>query len=121
MSSRMSRHSGGRRDRGVRESLMAIVLGFEALVVGLGALTVFGLKALEPVPAFVGGGLVIAVLVAAVLVARYTAGVVLGWIAQAAVIASGFLVGAMFAVGIVFVAMWIFALVRGAKIDQSRN
>jgi hypothetical protein len=100
---------------------MAIVLGFEAIVVGLGALTVFGLKALEPVPAFVGGGLVIVVLVAAALFARYTAGIVLGWIAQAAVMASGFLVGAMFAVGLVFVGMWIFALVRGARIDQSRN
>jgi hypothetical protein len=35
-----------RRARGIRESLVAIVLGFEAIVVGLGALTMLGLKSI---------------------------------------------------------------------------
>ena len=73
-----------RRQRGTRESLMAIVLGFEAIVVGLGALTLLGLRALDFVQALVGGGLVIAVLIAGALLARFTVGLVLGWIAQAA-------------------------------------
>ncbi len=110
-----------RRQRGTRESLMAIVLGFEAIVVGLGALTLLGLKALDFVQALVGGGLVIAVLIAGALLARFTVGLVLGWIAQAIVVASGFITGAMFVVGAVFTAMWVYALVQGGRIDRARN
>jgi hypothetical protein len=110
-----------RRVRGIRESLVAIVLGFEAIVVGLGALTMLGLKSITLVQAIVGGGLVIAVLIAGALLARFTVGLVLGWLAQAAVMATGFIVGAMFVVGIVFTAMWVYALVQGAKIDQFRK
>ena len=110
-----------RRQRGTRESLMAIVLGFEAIVVGLGALTLLGLRALDFVQALVGGGLVIAVLIAGALLARFTVGLVLGWIAQAVVVASGFITGAMFVVGAVFTAMWVYALVQGGRIDRARN
>jgi len=110
-----------RRERGIRESLVAIVLGFEAIVVGLGALTMLGLKAIDVVQAIVGGGLVIVILVAGALLARFTAGIVLGWIAQAAIMATGFIAGAMFVVGVVFTAMWVFALVQGARIDQTKK
>ena len=110
-----------RRQRGTRESLMAIVLGFEAIVVGLGALTLLGLRALDFVQALVGGGLVIAVLIAGALLARFTVGLVLGWIAQAVVVASGFITGAMFVVGAVFTAMWVYALVQGGRIDRARK
>ena len=110
-----------RRVRGIRESLVAIVLGFEAIVVGLGALTMLGLKSISLVQAIVGGGLVIAVLIVGAMLARFTVGLVLGWLAQAAVMATGFIVGAMFVVGIVFTAMWVYALVQGARIDQARK
>ena len=110
-----------RRVRGIRESLAAIVLGFEAIVVGLGALTMLGLKAIDLTQAIVGGGIVIAVLIAGALLARFTVGLVLGWLAQVAVVATGFIVGAMFVVGIVFTAMWVFALVQGARIDQTKK
>ena len=95
-----SKGSSGRprRERGIRESLVAIVLGFEAIVVGLGALTMLGLRSIDLVQAIVGGGLVIAVLIAGALLARFTIGIVLGWLAQAAVMATGFIVGAMFVV-----------------------
>jgi fatty acid desaturase len=110
-----------RRVRGIRESLVAIVLGFEAIVVGLGALTMLGLKAIDLTQAIVGGGIVVAVLIAGALLARFTFGLVLGWLAQAAVMATGFIVGAMFVVGIVFTAMWVYALVQGARIDQAKK
>jgi len=110
-----------RRVRGIRESLAAIVLGFEAIVVGLGALTMLGLKAIDLTQTIVGGGIVIAVLIAGALLARFTLGLVLGWLAQAAVVATGFIAGAMFVVGIVFTAMWVFALVQGARIDQTKK
>jgi len=110
-----------RRERGIRESLVAIVLGFEAIVVGLGALTMLGLKSIDLVQAIVGGGIVIVILVAGALLARFTVGLVLGWIAQAAIVATGFIAGAMFVVGVVFTAMWVFALVQGARIDQTKK
>ena len=110
-----------RRQRGTRETLIAIVLGFEAIVVGLGALTMLGLKALDFVQALVGGGLVILILLAGILWARFTAGLVLGWVAQAVILASGFIAGAMFVVGVVFTAIWVFALVQGTRIDRANN
>lgn len=110
-----------RRERGIRESLVAIVLGFEAIVVGLGALTMLGLKSIDLLQAIVGGGIVIVILVAGALLARFTVGLVLGWIAQAAIVATGFIAGAMFVVGVVFTAMWVFALVQGARIDQTKK
>jgi fatty acid desaturase len=118
-----SKGSSGRprRERGIRESLVAIVLGFEAIVVGLGALTMLGLRSIDLVQAIVGGGLVIAVLIAGALLARFTIGIVLGWLAQAAVMATGFIVGAMFVVGIVFTAMWVYALVQGGRVDRAKN
>ena len=52
-----------RAPRGLAAKLGAVVLGFEAVVVGLGGLTVFGLRALpegiEPWWAIVGGGLLV--------------------------------------------------------------
>ena len=110
-----------RRTRTIRETLIAIVLGFEAIVVGLGALVIFGLKAVTPVQAFVGGGVIVLGLIAAIFMARWPSGVWLGWLLQVVVIMSGFLVGAMFVVGIVFTAMWIFALVQGDKIDNQKR
>ena len=110
-----------RRQRGTRETLIAIVLGFEAIVVGLGALTMLGLKAIDFTQALVGGGLVIVILLAGILWARFAAGLVLGWVAQAIIVASGFIAGAMFVVGVVFTAIWVFALVQGTRIDRANN
>lgn len=114
-------NQGVRRTRSVKEFLITIVLGFEAIVVGLGALVVFGLKAVPPLQAFVGGGVIVAGLIAAILLARWPIGTWLGWLLQVLVMLTGLLVGAMFVVGIVFTAMWIFALVQGGKIDKQRN
>ena len=53
-----------RRQRGARESLASIVLGFESIVVFLAGLTVFGLRALpEQIPSWWGivGGVVVAI------------------------------------------------------------
>ncbi len=50
--------------------------------------------------------------------ARRPVGVSIGWALQAAVIATGLLVPAMFALGLVFLAVWITALVYGSKADR---
>ncbi|KNX36743.1 DUF4233 domain-containing protein [Luteipulveratus halotolerans] len=45
-------------------------------------------------------------------------GVTLGWLVQAATLASGFIVPAMLFVGLMFAALWITALFQGHKMDQ---
>jgi hypothetical protein len=45
-------------------------------------------------------------------------GVVLGWILQVALIASGFVVPVMFGLGIVFAALWWASVTYGRKIDE---
>jgi hypothetical protein len=59
----------------------------------------------------------LALLVSAGLVRR-PGGLALGWAMQAVVIACGLVVPAMFALGLVFLAVWITAVVFGAKADR---
>ena len=107
-----------RRQRSVTELLTSVVLGFESIVIFLAALVIFGLKDLPPVVALVGGWSLALVMILTVLILRYRAGIVVGWFLQAVVIAAGFIQGAMFFVGIVFVAAWTFAIVAGARLER---
>ena len=107
-----------RRRRSAQESLGSVVLGFELLVVFLGALVVFGLRSLPPVLALGGGGALIVLMIVAILLLRYTVGYWLGWLAQLVVIASGFLVGMLFIVGVIFTAIWTYAMITGTKLDR---
>ena len=107
-----------RRQRSAQESLGAIVLGFEVIVVFLGALVVFGLHALAPVQALGGGALLIVLMVLAIPLLRYRVGYWLGWFVQLVVIASGLLVGMLFIVGVIFTAIWAYAMIAGARLDR---
>ncbi len=107
-----------RRQRSVTELLTSVVLGFESIVIFLAALVIFGLKDLPPIVALVGGWSLALVMILTVLILRYRAGIVVGWVLQAVVIAAGFIQGAMFFVGIVFVAAWTFAIVAGARLER---
>lgn len=111
--------SGARRARGARESLGAIVLGFEIIVIFLGALVAFGLHVLSPAVALLGGGGVIVLMIIAIALLRYQVGVWLGWAVQLIAIASGFLVGMMFVVGGIFTALWLYCMVMGTKLDRA--
>jgi cytochrome c biogenesis protein CcdA len=112
---------GGRsagRPRSVRGSLLSIVFGFEIVVVFLGALVAFGLDALEPSVAFIGGGVLVAVMIVTLGLVQFRAGVILGTLVQAAIVASGFLVPVMFFIGGTFAAVWVYCLVVGTGIDR---
>jgi hypothetical protein len=108
--------------RSVQRSLGSIVLGFELVMVFLGALVIFGLRALpEGMPAYyalIGGGVVLVLMIIAIGLLRFRAGIVLGWIVQAIVIASGFFVGMMFIVGVIFTAIWTYCMIVGARLDR---
>ena len=108
-----------RRQRSLRETLGSIVLGFELIIVFLGALVVFGLKALPAAVALGGGAAVVVLMIVAIGLLRWPVGIALGWIIQLIVVAAGFLVPAFFVVGAIFTAMWTYCMVAAARIDRT--
>lgn len=110
-----------RRQRSLRELLGSIVLGFELLVVFLGALVLFGLHALPAWLALGGGAALIVLMILAIGLLRNTAGVVLGWLAQLVLVAAGLLVPAFFIVGAIFTAMWVYCMIAAARIDRNNQ
>jgi hypothetical protein len=98
------------------------VLGFESIVVFLGGLVVYGLRALpagvEPWWGIVGGSVLA---VAAVVVAgsvQHRWGIALGWALQAVVALGAILVPAVGAVALVFGALYAYATIKGGEIDR---
>lgn len=109
-----------RRERGVTETLLSIVLVLEAVVLFFATLAINGLTDIPTVVVLGGGFGAIVVFVVVAMLQRFAAGVVLGGTLQVVLIASGFLVGAMFVVGAVFAALWVWCLVRARRIEESR-
>jgi len=109
-----------RRPSTATESLLSIALVLEAILVFFVTLTVYGLRALEPLPAFVGGGLLLLALVVTARLVRRPWGIALGWLLQVVLIATGFLVPIMFAIGAGFVGIWIFCFLKGRQLDRAK-
>ena len=106
------------RGGSVRQSLGAIVLGFESVMMFFAALVIFGLKAL-PAPLALGGGALLCVLLlAAAALLRFRWGYWLGWALQAVIVAACFLVPMLAIVAVVFIGLWVYVLVKGAQIDR---
>lgn len=110
-----------RRERTIRELLGSIVLGFELIVVFLGALVLFGLQSLPAAVALGGGALLVVLMLIALGTLRSSVGIVLGWFVQLVVVAAGFLVPAFFIVGAIFTAMWAYCMIVGARIDRNKK
>ena len=110
-----------RRTRSTTETLLSIVLGLEACLVFFVTLTAFGLKALEPAPAFIGGAALIVALVLVAGMLRFAWGVWLGWVLQAVLIATGILLPVMYVVAAAFVAIWVYCFIKGRQIDRHRS
>ncbi|WP_374974482.1 DUF4233 domain-containing protein [Microbacterium trichothecenolyticum] len=111
-----------RRPRGAAESLATIVLGFESIVVFLGGLVVYGLKALPasiaPWWGIVAGAVVALLMILTTRVVRYRWGIVLGWALQAIVLLGAFLVPALAVVALIFGGMYGYATIKGAALDR---
>lgn len=113
-----------RPPRTLVQKLAPIVLGFEAIVVFLGGLTIFGLRQLpdgiEQWWAIVGGAAVaLACIVIAGMAARPWA-ITAGWVVQAIVALSAFFVPAILLVVLIFGGMWAYATIGGARLDVRR-
>ena len=112
------------RKRSLTESLGSIVLACEALTVFLASLVAFGLDAVHPLPpvvALIGGGVLFVAMLVTVGLLRRPWGITLGWVLQALLVATGFLVPAMFFLGAVFAAMWTYAIITGTRIDRTKE
>ena len=104
----------------MRSRLAATCLALEAFLVFFATLVASTLVDLPRGTIWaVGGALVLACLVAAGL-ARRPVGLVIGWVLQVLVLATGFWVPAMFFMGALFVAMWVWLLAIGSRIDREK-
>jgi len=119
--------ASGRRPRPPRtlvQKLAPVVLGFEAIVVFLVGLTIFGLRqlpaAIEQWWAIVGGAvLALACIAIAGMITKPWA-ITAGWVVQAAVALSAFFVPAILLVVLIFGGMWAYATIGGARLDARR-
>lgn len=100
----------------------AIVVGSQSLVVFFGALVAFAIAKAQDDGSHTGylvvGCLLAVLCIVAAGAMRRPWGVTLGWAIQIATLAATFVVPMMFFVGLVFGALWITALVQGAKMDR---
>ncbi|MHB1065308.1 MAG: DUF4233 domain-containing protein [Georgenia sp.] len=104
----------------LRMFAMSVLLS-EAFVVLFAALAAFGLDLAAPAVVFGVGGVVMFWCVLAAALLRGRAGYVLGSLVQLVLVASGFAIGMMFAVGAVFAILWMVALRSGRRIDVERE
>lgn len=96
------------------------MITFELLVIFLGSLVAFGLKVVPPVTAFVGGGAIcVALLLSALLLPRRI-GLIVGTLVHIAIVVTGVLLPAMYVVGGLFLALWLYCMYTGTKIDRGR-
>jgi hypothetical protein len=104
----------------MQRRLSATILFLQAIVLGL---TTPVLVSLTSVPKgtslAIGLGLLVACLLAAGML-RFRAGYALGWLIQVAALALGFVIGAMFVLGVIFLVLWATAYFMGAKIERER-
>jgi hypothetical protein len=102
-------------------ALCGSILAFEAFVFALSVPVMIKVKDVDPAPAFtLGFGLAIAcIFVAGALRRRWAYW--LGHAIQAAMLATAILVGqAMVVLGLIFVALWVAALVLGRRIEEAK-
>jgi hypothetical protein len=111
-----------RRARGAAESLGAIVLGFESIIVFLAGLVVYGLKAtpagIEPWWGIVAGSVVALLMILLSGLLRHRWAIVVGWILQVVVALAAIFVPAILIIALIFGGMWGYATIKGASLDR---
>ena len=101
--------------------MCASVLAFEAIVLGLTTPVMITVVDVEkPAALAVGLGLMAAALAIAALL-RFRWAYVLGSLLQVAAVALGFVVPAMFVLGLLFAAAWVMALLLGRRVEVAKR
>ncbi len=104
--------------RSATQSLLSIVLALDALLVFFVMMTAFGLNVL-PAGIVFGGGISLIVIFA--LTGRVVSrpwGVWVGHSLQVVLIALGFVLTAMFLIGLLFAAIWVYCFFTGRRLDR---
>ena len=105
----------------IQRSMCAGMLGLQSVVLLLTVPVMVTLTDIDTAVALVVGlGLMTACIVAAGLMGRRHVGGTLGWAVQGASLALGFVVTVMFALGLVFLALYAGAWFLGERIDRER-
>ncbi|WP_145009253.1 DUF4233 domain-containing protein [Kocuria salsicia] len=107
----------------VKTMFASSVLSIEAFIVFFAALAAFGLVARDwSTPAkvwlMVGAVVLAAVFVMVCAVLRRPWGYAAGWVLQLVLIATGFVVPAMFVIGAMCALAWWYAVVKGGSMDR---
>ncbi|KRD41610.1 hypothetical protein ASE38_18775 [Cellulomonas sp. Root930] len=120
MSSTVPDGQAVRRKRPAKPQFTQTILILEAVLVFFATLVAYGLR-LAPASTiwWVGGSLSVVLILLSGLVSR-PGGYLAGSIVQVFVLAGGFVIPMMFAVGAIFVVLWVVALRLGGKIDRER-
>ena len=104
----------------MQRRLCSAILLLEAIVLGLSTPVLISVESVDPGRAlWIGLGLMVACLVTSGLL-RYPWAYYLGWAIQVAALLLGFAIGAMFALGIIFLLLWLTAVRLGRMIDRDR-
>lgn len=102
--------------------LGSVILIFEAIVVFLGGLFVYGMKAtpagVEPWWGIVWGSVLALLMIVTAGVTRFQFGIAIGWVLQFVVLAAAFLHLAFIAVAVVFGGMWVYAMITSARVQR---
>lgn len=107
------------RPRSVQSSLAAIVLVTESFIMCLATLVIFGLNALPPLAALLGGALLcVALVVTAGLAMRFRWAIPVGWALQVCIALTTIILPLMGIVAAIFIAMWVYCMIRGSRIDR---
>lgn len=101
--------------------LGASVLTMEAIVVGFALLIAKDLSANSEIPAGAIGTVIAVLALAAAGSLRSKVGWVLGWVVQLGLLVLGLAVPLMFALGALFVGLWVAAIVVGRKGERARS
>jgi len=120
MSSTVPDGQAVRRKRPAKPQFTQTILILEAVLVFFATLVAYGLR-IAPASTiwWVGGSLSVVLILLSGLVSR-PGGYLAGSIVQGLVLAGGFVIPMMFAVGAIFVVLWVVALRLGGKIDRER-
>ena len=103
----------------VKVMFASTVLLLEAFVVFFGTLAYFGLEHLHS-----GTGTKVSVMIGGLVLAAafvYNWGYAMGWILQLLLVGTGFLLPAMFVIGLCFMAAWWYSMVTGTRIDREKK
>ncbi|WP_309124077.1 DUF4233 domain-containing protein, partial [Arthrobacter sp.] len=109
-----------KKRRSIKVMFASTVLLLEAFVVLFATLVVFGLRSdTIPIGVILGVGLALsAVLIVACAFLTKPYGMLLGWVLQVLILATGIVEPMMFLVGILFALTWLYGIRTGARLDR---